>query len=263
MLEAIAGVANGLTLAELNQVIDSPKSSLLALLRPLVASGHLRHERGRYRLGPATYRFGEILLRGRQPSSLIRDALLEARDASSETLILATINRETGMAIYVECHDSPMLVRYTVPSGAERPLYCSAAGQALLAFQPEDWQRTYLAGATLKALTPATVTQHSRLQRRLKKIRTEGISISDNEAVPGAAGLAVPVHRPGGVVNEVLLLAGPSERIRQHLPELRALMLGIGHRLAAALGATPESPGESSGPASHGTTGRLPSPPDP
>lgn len=260
LLEAVAAAPGGLSLAELSQALASPKSSLLALLRPLVGSGHLLHETGRYRLGPSAFLLGEALLRARQPSLLIRDAIQEAWDNSGETVIRATIDRDAAVVTYVECHDSRQLVRYTVPAGSVRPLYCSAAGQALLASQPVAWRDDYLRHAELRKLAPATVTDLSQLRARLDRIRADGLSISDNEAVPGAAGLALPVLMADGRVNECILVAGPAERIRQRVPELRAMLLGIGERLAAAMGARPESLAESSAPASRGKTSRPPSP---
>lgn len=260
LLEAVAGSPEGLSLADLSQSLASPKSSLLALLRPLVASGHLLHDGGRYRLGPTAFQFAEAMLRGRQPSILIRAFLREVWERSGETVILATIDREASVTTYVECLDSPQPVRYTVPAGSVRPLYCSAAGQALLAAQPEEWQRAYLAHAELKPLTPATITKRLQLRQRLDQIAADGISISDNEAVPGAAGLAVPVLRIGGIVNEVILVAGPAERIRARVVELRDLMLGISHRLSAAMGSTPASPVETAAAASLGRSRRPPLP---
>ena len=189
---------------------------------------------------PTSYQFAEAILRGRQPSALIRAFLQEAWERSGETVILATLDRAASVATYVECLDSPQLVRYTVPAGSVRPLYCSAAGQALLAAQPVSWQARYLSHTELRPLTPSTVTQRVRLQQRLDQIAIDGVSTSVGEAVPGAAGLAVPVVRTGGVVNEAILIAGPAERIRAHLPELRELLLDISTRLSAAMGHEPD-----------------------
>jgi DNA-binding IclR family transcriptional regulator len=236
LFEAIARAQDGLTLAELSVALESPKSSLLTMLRPLTASGHLTHVDGRYRLGPTVFTFAETLLRARQSSPLIRTFMRELWNESHETVILTAIDREAQLATYVECLDSPEFVRYVVPAGTTRPLYCSAAGQALLAFQPETWREHYLLGVRLQKMTPKTITERSALRRRLATIRSAGISVSLSEAIEGAAGIAVPIMRGDGEVNEALLLAGPSDRIERNQEALRRMVRGVADRISASLG---------------------------
>jgi DNA-binding IclR family transcriptional regulator len=181
----------------------------------------------------------ETLLQARQSSPLIRSFMRELWSETGETVLLTAIDRNAQLATYVECLDSPEFVRYVVPAGTTRPLYCSAAGQTLLAFQPEPWREHYLLGVRLQKMTPRTITDRSALRRRLTAIRAAGISVSISEAIEGAAGIAVPIIRADGVVNEALLLAGPSERIERHQDALCRLVLDIGHRISAALGYRP------------------------
>jgi IclR family acetate operon transcriptional repressor len=239
LFEAIARASDGLTLAELSVALESPKSSLLAMLKPLTATGHLLHEAGRYRLGPTVFTFAETLLRARQSSPLIRAFMQELWAETKETVLLTAIDREARLSTYVECLDSPQVVRYVVPAGTTRPLYCSAAGQVLLAFQPEAWREHYLLGVRLQKLTPKTIADRNVLRRRLDTIRASGISVSIGEAVPGAAGIAVPIMHGDGVVNEALLLGGPSDRIERDQEPLCRIVRGIGDRISASLGYRP------------------------
>jgi IclR family acetate operon transcriptional repressor len=199
LFEAIARAPDGLTLAELRVALESPKSSLSSMLRPLNAGGYLIHVGGRYRLGPTVFSFAETLLRARQSSPLIRTFMHELWAETKETVILTAIDRDARLAAYVECLDSPEFVRYVVPAGTTRPLYCSAAGQALLAFQPEGWREHYLLSVRLQKMTPKTITDRAALRRRLDTIRAAGISVSLSEAIPGAAGIAVPIMRDDGL----------------------------------------------------------------
>ena len=99
LFEAIARASDGLTLAELSIALESPKSSLLTMLKPLTATGHLLHESGRYRLGPTVFVFAETLLRARQSSPLIRAFMQELWTETKETVLLTAIDREAQLRL--------------------------------------------------------------------------------------------------------------------------------------------------------------------
>jgi IclR family acetate operon transcriptional repressor len=236
LLEAIAQAPSGLSLAQLSAALGSPKSSLLNLLRPLVESGHLAHQGGRYELGPAAFRLaGEILAR-RQLSSLLRPYLAELAAQSGETAFLCVIDREAGLATYVDCIDSPQMVRYTVRAGTARPLYCSAAGRLLLAYQPAAWRQAYLRRTPLVPLTSRTVTDPGRLNQILREARAQGFTVTLGEVVPDAGGIAAPVCNRDGSVDAALLIGAPLVRFRRELAGLKRIIAGVAARASAALG---------------------------
>ena len=239
LLEAIAKAPNGLSLAELSAALGSPKSSLLNLLRPLVGSGHLLHAGGRYELGPAVFRLATEILSRRRLSSLLRPYLDELVARSGETAFLCVIDREAGLATYVDCVDSPQMVRYTVRIGTARPLYGSAAGRMLLAHQPAAWCEGYFARTPLAPLTSRTVTDLRRLRDILAEARRERVTVTLGEVVPDAGGIAAPVFNRDGTVDAALLLGAPIARFRRELPGLKRIIGELAERASAAMGYAP------------------------
>ena len=126
----------------------------------------------------------------------------------------------------------PNPIRYTVPAGTTRPLYVSAGGCMLLAFQEPAFIDAYLAATALEALTPRTIVDPARLRQRLETIRREGVAVSIGETVPGAAGVAAPIFNPDGTVTAGLLIAAPEERFDRQLPELKRLLREATRRVA-------------------------------
>jgi IclR family transcriptional regulator, acetate operon repressor len=224
LFAAIAHTADGMTLARLAAELGSPKSSLLTLLRPLVARGYLTHEGGVYRLGPAIFRLAADILSTRSSSKLIRPFMQELVERSRESVYLAVIDRQAECVTYVEGIESPQAVRYNAPLGSPRPLYCSAAGRLLLAYEDEAWRERYVRSVQLKPVTDRTVTSRTQLRRELEHIRTTGLATSIGEAVPGAAGLAAPIFDTDGKVAAALLIGAPVDRFQRELPKLRTLM---------------------------------------
>jgi DNA-binding IclR family transcriptional regulator len=111
-----------------------------------------------------------------------------------------------------------------VPTGTTRPLYVSAGGLMLLAFQDPGFIDTYLRAVPLDPLTPRTITDVGKLRQRLQTIRREGFGVSIGETVPGAAGIAAPIFNADGSVTAGLLIAAPIERFEKQLPRFKRLL---------------------------------------
>src|SRR4051812_7537935 len=169
LFDALAKSGNGLTLAELNSLLESPKSSLLNLLRPLVAEGYLNHDNGRYRLGPTIFRLAGNIMSGWNFSNVIRPYLEELAQRSHESGYVGVLARAGKPITYVDSIDSPHAVRFSAPLGGVRPLYCTAAGRILLAFADPEFQDEYLRTARLEAQTERTLTTRKGLRVELDK----------------------------------------------------------------------------------------------
>src|SRR5829696_8500242 len=164
---AIAKSGDGMTLARLAVELGSPKSSLLTLLRPLVAKGYLIHESGVYRLGPAIFKLAADILSTRSFPKLIRPFMQQLMESSHESVYLAIIDKGARCVTYVEGVESPQPVRYMAPLGSPRPLYCSAAGRPLLAYADDAFREQYVNSVQLKSMTDRTLTNRAELKKEL------------------------------------------------------------------------------------------------
>lgn len=214
---------DGMTLAELSVVLDSPKSSLLNLLRPLVADGYLMHGAGVYQLGPSIYRLSAAVLANWNFPKLIRPFMEELCERTGESVLLGVLNREAEVLTYVEIIDSPHPVRYQIPVGTTRPLYASSAGRLLLAYTDKEWRDAYLSTVKFKTKTARPMTR-AALKKELDKIREEGISHSIDVYSLGLSAIAAPVFDADGNCVASLNLAGPTERFRDALDDLATVM---------------------------------------
>jgi hypothetical protein len=140
LFDALARSPDGLSLADLNVALESPKSSLLNLLRPLVSEGYVLHDGNRYRLGPAIFRLAANIMSVWNFSKLLHPYLEELASRCHETVYLGVLDREHGVITYVDVIESAKSVRYAMPVGTRRPLYCTAAGRLLLAHADQNWQ---------------------------------------------------------------------------------------------------------------------------
>jgi DNA-binding IclR family transcriptional regulator len=204
----VARSPDGLSLAQLSSQLRSPKSSLLTLLRPLVAANYLAHSNSRYTLGNESFAFATNIISARKLSSVMRGLMTELQQQCPETIILAVMNRTTQTVMYMDVLESPQTVRYSVPIGTTRPLFMSAAGRLLLAYQNEGPRNEYLR----RVSTRQSTTNEDQLRKKLNSIRRAGLSVGVSEVVDGATGVAAPIFGSDGTVLAALLVAGPTDR---------------------------------------------------
>jgi DNA-binding IclR family transcriptional regulator len=232
---------SGMTLAELSISLESPKSSLLNLLRPLVAEGYLIHGSGLYKLGPSIYRLSASVMSAWNFPNIIRPFMEELSARTEETVLLGVMNNEAEALTYVEIIDSPHPVRYQIPVGTTRPLYASAAGRLLLAFSDKKWLDNYLGSVVFKAKTAIPISRGA-LRQELEKVRQEGVSWSIDGYMKGLSAVAGPVFDASGRCVASLNIAGPSERFRSELDFLKATVKEATKKASGVVGSIGETP---------------------
>ena len=235
LFDAIAKSADGMTLAELSSALACPKSSLLALLRPLVANGYLEHAEGRYGLGHAIFQLSADIMASQSFPKVVRHYMEDLMLRGGETVYLVALDRGTRQVTYLEMVESRAAVRYAVPAGTVRPLFVSSAGRVLLAFQDEAWREQYIKSTKMVQPLTGEVIYKAWLRQELKRVREEGVAVSIGESVPGAAGIAAPILLADGTATHCLLIAGPTDRCQQELPRLKELIREVTGKMSVAL----------------------------
>lgn len=238
----------GMSLAELNLALNTPKSSLLNLLRPLVSEGYLLHGNSTYRLGPSIFRLSAAVLAAWNFPKQIRPFMEEVHRRTSETVLLGVPHWEAEVITYVEIINSPHPVRYQIPVGTTRPLYVTTAGRLLLAYADRKWQTNYVASTNLKIKTAKPITR-AFLKRELEQIRSDGLSYSEDAALKGLATVAAPVFNAEGRCVASLSIAGPTERFSRDLKSLKEIVKEVATRASGIVAVEYDSMEGNSAPA--------------
>jgi len=223
LFDALSHAREGVSLAELSTMLESPKSSLLNLLRPLVAEAYLIHSGGRYRLGPSVFRLASGVLDAWQLPKRVHPCMEELAARTGESVLLSVMDSDKGTMTYVDIVHSPQPVRYQIALGTVRPLYASAAGRVLLAYAEEAWRQRYLADVQFDTPLVAPMSRVA-LGRELEQIRQEGLTWSIDGFMVGLSSVAAPVFDAAGTCIASLNIAGPSERFRSELEARKAAL---------------------------------------
>jgi IclR family KDG regulon transcriptional repressor len=188
------------------------KSTAHRLAVTLVAEGLLEQDResGKYQLGIALFRLGALVRRRMNVSNEARPYLHDLRQKINETVHLAILDGTEIM--YVYNLESTQAIRMRSDIGVRKPAYCTAEGQAILAFQSSEIvDRVVCEG--LVARTPKTLTSPEKFLKALGLVRQRGCAVEDEESELGMVCIAAPIRNDQGEVAAAVGIAGPVTRL--------------------------------------------------
>lgn len=238
LIESIAASDRALTLSELAQRADLPKSTAHSLVHTLTAEGFLERalEDGRYSLGPRLLR-----LLGRLPHQfelprIARPIMQRLVDGLGETALLGI--RRADSVLYVEQVEAPQYIRYVAPLGEPRPLHCTSIGKLFMAHLPTSELKSLLRTNPATAHTAYTKTDVEEILNEARAVKAQGYALNREESISGVTALAVPIHR-GGDQDAPLIaglsLVGPSDRMAPKLQQGRERTLDAAAQIAVAV----------------------------
>ncbi len=137
---------------------------------------------------------------------------------------------EHGRAIYVQTVvEDPTAVMTNRRDGKVRYLHSSAAGKAILAYQPPETVDAVVERWGLPAETDRTVTNRAELDEELARIRESGVAFNDEESIKGLRAVGVPVRADDDTVLGAISVSGPAHRLKgvQFREELPDVILGV------------------------------------
>lgn len=193
ILEIIAKSQEGVGLAQLSQSLEIPKTSLFSMLRPLVAQGYLLQLEAGYVLGPSSLRLSFRASRHSAFLRSMRPTLELYASRLGETMAFVMLDEMQSHTEYMEVAEGSRAIRYVVRAGETRPLYCTSAGLAVMAWQPVHQVKQYLEASDLRKMTPQTVIDQDAIMEKLQVIRREGVCVTKGEYSEDVCGIAAPV----------------------------------------------------------------------
>ncbi|MDB5851670.1 MAG: IclR family transcriptional regulator [Rhodoferax sp.] len=223
IFEAFQASQRPLSLTDLAEAVNIPKSTCHAIVATLTARGYL-YSLARPRALYPTKRLYDVAraILDKDPFvERITPMLERLRDTSRETVILG--KRQGDSVVYLQVAESANAIRYSARPGDIKPLYSSSIGKALLGALKEPELRAWFEGRTLAPVTSATITEPESLiadilkSRRAGFFQTRGENVSDVWAV---AAFFTVNHETLAVA-----VAGPRHRMEASLAECAQLLV--------------------------------------
>src|SRR3954467_1636211 len=235
VFKALGGSPGGVTLEQLAERLESPKSSVHRALATLRRAGLAEQDRdGRYRFGMEALRLAFGYYEGLDQRVLLQPALDALAERFGETAPYAQL--DGGEVVYVAKvmrHDQDG-IQLGSRVGGRNPAHCTGVGKLLLSFElPSEAAVAADAGAhPLRSRTAATLVTPAALHADLEGVRERGYSIDreENEAGVGCValpGFLGPGPQPTGAVSVTTIMRRtPLETLLERVDEMRAVLRG-------------------------------------
>lgn len=208
ILEEVAQRPAGVTaIAERVRLPKSTVARLLATLEEVDAVE--RFDGARWRIGPGVSALSSSVSPERSLISIARPFLTD---------LVAQLGEDAGLGlpdgneiVYLDQVESDNPVQVRDWTGTRAPMHAVPSGLVLLAEWPEDALDAYL-GGELAGLTRHTVTEPSRLRKRLAEVRERGYAWGLQEFAEGIDSVAAPVRDAREKAVAALHVHGPAYR---------------------------------------------------
>ncbi|WP_294183843.1 IclR family transcriptional regulator [uncultured Clostridium sp.] len=192
----------GLTLTEISEEINVPKSTLYPIMQTMLNRNFVSLEKSslRYSIGISAFCIGTSLYsRNKYLMDFIQKIMKNIVANIDETCQMGVLDGNNVLYVLKEDPVKDMDIRLISHVGKRIPAYCTALGKALLSkYRIEEIKSLYPKG--LKVITKNTITDFNVLEDQLKKIRETNVATEVEEVTKFLKCYAVPLTLKGKIV---------------------------------------------------------------
>ncbi len=237
IMESLASSKNGLSLSQLVESSNLPKSSIHCLLLTLERRGYLHRsiQTGRYMFG--------LKLFGLANTSL---SSLPIREQAAPFLL--QLMEQTGLTVHMgvlDQYEAVLVAKYGPPSsrglatwrGKRMEVHCTGIGKALGAHMSEEDLMALYQQRKFPRHNENTISTLRKLQEDFSKTRQRGYSIDDEEDEIGWRCLGAVVYNDASEPVAAISVAGTVNQIRaDNIPRLAETLRGCATAISYSWG---------------------------
>lgn len=209
---------------EISRHLKTNPATASRVVSTLQAAGYLEQDPQtlRYSLGPKIVKLASIYARQNPIQEVAHKVFESYSNRFEHNFYLGQIyNFEV---VYLTVAEGRGPLRITVPAGGSVPLYATAIGKVLLAYQDMGYQMEYLDHVKLEPFTGKTIVDPQELLAVLKEIREGGFYINHGEYYEDIGAVGMPVFEKNGSVRMAISLSFPRHRLLENKLNLEEII---------------------------------------
>lgn len=235
VFESFSQKRNTLTLQEISERIELPKSTTFRIVRSLEQAGYLvRLEDQKYCLSFRFTRLAGLVNSTLGIREIARPVMTELAEKTKETAAIHTVMGHNRVCIDSQASSASPL-RSVMHPGEQTPLQAGSASKVLMAYMSKN-----VLAPILPAVARITKRTQSDLLTELGKVRAQGYAVSHGERLLGLSAISAPIWDMNEEVRYCLTINGPSVRIQMHEKEFIKLVKNGAAEISLQLGGTVE-----------------------
>jgi IclR family transcriptional regulator, pca regulon regulatory protein len=225
VIESFEGRSEGQSAADISRFTNLSRAAVRRCLITLELLGYVESVGRTYRLRTRVLRLGFSYLSSNSLPTIVQPTLERITEIVHESSSLSVL--DDGEIVYIGRSTAKRVMSVGLSIGSRLPAYCTSMGRVLLAALPENELAAYLDRIEVKALTPKTITDKHLLGEIIRRVRTDGFAVADEELEIGLRSIAVPVknhqHRVVAAMNIGVhaVRVSSAEMIHRFLPILQ------------------------------------------
>lgn len=213
VLNLVATSRQPLTITEISQQLELPKTSTFDIVYSLLDKEYLEVSDGRlktFQLGIQAFKTGMTYLEKTSLHSAAQAQLEHMMQEAKETAFLA-ISKDNRI-VYLSKVEAPATVRTDSWLGSTNPMHCTGLGKALLAAYSIERVNEIIASEGMLPKTKYSLQTPEQLFNDLERIRKRGYSIDCRESEVEVFCVAAPIYNHLNKPIAAISLAGMASR---------------------------------------------------
>jgi IclR family pca regulon transcriptional regulator len=191
VIETFEGHKQGQSVADVARETGLSRAAVRRLLMTLQALGYAESDGRIYSLKTRVLKLGFSYLSSASLPTLAQPILEQVTEQVHESSSLTVMDGD--QIVYVARSTAKRVMSVGLSVGSRLPAYCTSMGRILLASRPDPQLVSYLERVELKSMTAKTVIDKSKLADLIRKVRTDGFALVDEELELGLRSIAVAV----------------------------------------------------------------------
>ena len=183
ILQIISQSSEGVTIQEIADRLQIPKSSAFVIIKTLLADRYIepmRHNDKRYKIGIKLYTLGMRYVSEMNIVDLCMIYLNPLADKYHKTAFIGVL--EGTSIVYIYKYSGEGVVLAACALGSRKEVHATALGKAILAFSAPAERKAILDNIELSPVTERTITSRPVLEEELSLTRMRGFSRDIKEA---------------------------------------------------------------------------------
>lgn len=201
ILKLVSKNPEGITLDDICEKLELPKTSAYDIVTTLAEMGMVNVDRGqrqRYTIGLTAYRIGINYTNNLDFISVIEPELRAFAKEVGKTVFFGVRSDHDVVYICKAEPENPIITTATV--GTKNPMYCTSLGKAILAFSDEETVRQVINRIKFRQKTDRTIMDRASLLAELDRVRQNGYAFDAREMEEHMECVGAPVFGPDGSV---------------------------------------------------------------